>query len=120
MRYIDAFVVPVSKRNLAAYIRMAKWGKRIWMEHGAIEYHEAVGHDLNMPFGMPFPKMARLKAGETVFFSWIVYKSRAHRNRVAAKVMKDPRMNEMGAKKMPFDVKRMACGGFEIKVSASR
>jgi len=119
MQYVDGFVLPVPKKNLPAYLRIAKRAGRIWREHGALEYRECAGYDLTVKFGMPFPRLARLKAGETVVFSWIVYRSRAHRDRVNAKVMKDPRIKEMGDEKsMPFDVKRMAYGGFKVMVDA--
>lgn len=118
-KYIDGFVLPVPKKNLDDYRRMAKMASKVFREHGALEYREAIGEDLNMAFGLPFPKLTKVKAGETVIFAWIVYKSRAHRDRVSAKVMADPRMNQMmQGKKMPFDVKRMAVGGFEIFVDA--
>ncbi len=117
MNYVDGFVLPVPKKNLAAYRRMAKIGGKVWREHGALEYRECVGDDLDVKFGMPFPKMIKLKAGETVVFSWIVYKSKAHRNRVNKSAMKDPRLAAMmDPKKMPFDCKRMGCGGFKIMV----
>ena len=119
MRYVDGFVLPVPKKNLAAYRRMAQKGSRIWREHGALEYRECAGDDLNVKGPLPFPRLAKLKRGETVVFAWIVYKSRAHRDRVNAKVMKDPRMSTMMAgKAMPFDFKRMAYGGFKILVDA--
>ncbi len=117
MRYIDGFVLPVLKKNVTAYFRMAKKAGKIWREHGALEYRECVGDDLKIKMGLPFPRLAKLKAGETIVFSWIVYKSRAHRDRVNAKVMKDPRMNGLcDEKSMPFDVKRMAYGGFKALV----
>jgi uncharacterized protein YbaA (DUF1428 family) len=117
-RYVDGFVIPIQKRKVKAYLRQARLGARMWKEHGALAYTECVGEDLRVPYGMGFRKMARLKAGETVVFSWIVYRSRAHRDQVNAAVMKDPRMNDpviMGT--MPFDVKRFAMGGFEVLVS---
>jgi uncharacterized protein YbaA (DUF1428 family) len=96
---------------------MTRKAGRIWREHGALEYREGVGDDLNVKMGMPFPRTVKVKPGETVIFSWIVFKSRAHRDRVNAKVMKDPRLAEMmGPKAMPFDVKRMAYGGFTVPV----
>jgi uncharacterized protein YbaA (DUF1428 family) len=119
MPYVDGYVLPVPKKNIAAYRRMAAKGGKIWREYGALEYRECVGDDLDAKFGMPFGKMMKLKPGETVFFSWIVFKSRAHRDRVNAKVMKDPRLgNSMDTKKMPFDFKRMAYGGFKVLVDA--
>lgn len=117
MRYVDGFVLPVPKRNLKAYFRMAKKAGRIWREHGALEYRECAGDDLKVKFGMPFPRSAKVRPGETVMFSWIVYKSRAHRDRVNAKAIKDPRIKGVcNEKSMPFDVKRMAYGGFRILV----
>ena len=115
MRYADGFVLVVPKKNVAAYMRMAKRAGRIWREHGALEYCECAGDDLKPPMGVPFPRLARVKRGETVVFSWIVYRSRAHRDRVNAKVMADPRMQKMSGP-MPFDPKRMAYGGFTIGV----
>src|SRR5687767_6427072 len=117
MKYIDGFVVPVPKKKLAAYARMSKKASKVWREHGALEYRECAGDDLKNTMGASFPKQAKAKAGETVVFSWIVYKSRAHRDRVNAKVMKDPRIAAMmDPKDMPFDVKRMAYGGFQVLV----
>ena len=119
MHYVDGFVIPIPRKNLPAYRRMARKAGKIWREHGALEYRECVGDDLKVKMGLPFPRMTRLKPRETVVFSWIVYKSRAHRDRVNARVMADPRIAEMmDAKAMPFDVKRMAYGGFTILVEA--
>ena len=119
MPYVDGFLLPVPKKNLRAYFRMAKKAGKIWREHGALEYRECAGEDLNVKMGMPFPRSAKAKAGETVVFSWIVYKSRGHRDRVNAKVMKDPRIKAMNDwKSMPFDVKRMAYGGFRVVIDA--
>jgi uncharacterized protein YbaA (DUF1428 family) len=117
MPYVDGFVIPIPKKNIAAYRRIAQKAGKIWKAHGALEYRECVGDDLNMNMGLPFPKGIRTKPGETVLFSWIVYRSKAHRNRVNAKVMKDQRLTE-GAdfNKMPFDVKRMMYGGFRTIV----
>ena len=117
MRYVDGFVLPLPKKNLAAYKRMSAKAGKIWREHGAVEYIESVGDDLKVKMGTPFPKLAKPKPGETVVFSWIVYKSRKDRDAVNKKVMKDPRMNQMmDGKPMPFDVKRMAYGGFKVLV----
>ena len=117
MKYVDGFVVPVPKKNVPAYRRMAKQAGKIWREHGALEYRECVGDDLKVKMGLQFPRLSRLKSGETVFFSWIVYKSRAHRDSVNKKVMQDPRMAKMmNMKAMPFDVRRMAYGGFKALV----
>ena len=118
MAYVDGFVRPVAKKNLAAYRRMAKAAGRVWREHGAVEFRECVGDDLGVKIGMPFPRAMKLKRGETVCFSWIVFKSRAHRDRVNAKVMKDPRIARLDPKTMPFDAKRMAYGGFKTLVEA--
>jgi uncharacterized protein YbaA (DUF1428 family) len=115
--YVDGFVLPVPKKNLAAYARMAKKASKVFRKHGALEYKECAGDDLNIKFCMPFPKGIRSKPGETVVFSYIVYKSRAHRDAVNAKVMKDPRIAEMcDPKDMPFDCKRMLYGGFKAIV----
>jgi uncharacterized protein YbaA (DUF1428 family) len=116
-KYVDGFVIPLPKKNIASYRRMSKSASKVWMEHGALEYREAVGDDLNIKMGLPFPKLAKTKPNETVVFAWIVYKSRAHRDRVNAKVMNDPRLAKMmSSKDMPFDVKRMSYGGFKIFV----
>ena len=118
-QYVDGFLLPLPKRNLAAYVRMSKKAGKIWMDHGALEYRECAGEDLDVKMGVPFPRAVEVEKGETVVFSWIVYKSRAHRDRVNAKVMKDPRMAKMmDPKAMPFDVKRMFYGGFEVIVDA--
>lgn len=119
MSYVDGFVLAVPKKNLAAYSRLARAAGKVWREHGALDYKECVGEDLKVKFGLPFPRVMKLKPGETVFFSYIVFKSRRHRDRVNAKVMKDPRLAAMmDGKKMPFDVKRMAYGGFKVLVDA--
>jgi len=117
MTYVDGFVLPLPKKNIAEYRRIAKKAAKIWREYGALEYRECVGDDLNVKWALPFPRGIRIKPGETVVFSWIVYKSRAHRDRVNAKAMKDPRLAEMGdPKNMPFDCKRMMYGGFKTLV----
>jgi uncharacterized protein YbaA (DUF1428 family) len=117
MRYVDGYVVPVPKENMSAYHRMALKAGRIWREHGAPEYRECVGDDLDVKGLTPFPRQVQVKRGETVLFSWIVFKSRAHRDRVNAKVMKDPRLaGSIDPKSMPFDVKRMIYGGFKVLV----
>jgi len=119
MAYIDGFLLPIPKKSLPAYRRMAKKAGKIWREHGALEYRECVGDDLDVKMVMPFPRRVQVKRGETVIFSWVLYKSRAHRDRVVAKVMKDPRIAKMADPKgMPFDVKRMAYGGFKTLVAA--
>ena len=117
MRYIDGFVLPVPKKNMNAYVQMAKKAGKILRKHGALEYRECVGDDLKVKMGLPFPRLAKLKAGETAVFSWIVYKSRTHRDHVNAKVIKDPRLKGMcNEQSMPFDMKRMAYGGFNVAV----
>ncbi len=117
--YVDGFVLAVPKGKLDAYRRMARTAGKVWREHGALEYRECIGDDLDVEMGVPFPRMVKLKPDETVVFSWIVYKSRTHRDRVNAKVMKDPRLAEMmDPKAMPFDVKRMTYGGFKIIIDA--
>jgi uncharacterized protein YbaA (DUF1428 family) len=118
MSYVDGYVLPLPKKNIPAYRRMAQKAAKIWREHGALDYRECVGEDMKPKWGVPFPKMTKLKAGETVVFSWIVFKSRAHRDKVNAKVMKDPRIASMVPKTMPFDMKRMVYGGFETLVKA--
>ena len=118
-QYVDGFVLPVPTKNLAAYRKLAKKASRVWLEHGALEYRECVGEDLNTPFGRTFPELVKPKKGEALVFSWITYKSRAHRDRVNAKVMQDPRMlKDCDPGKLPFDVKRMSWGGFATLVQA--
>jgi uncharacterized protein YbaA (DUF1428 family) len=114
-RYVDGFVLPVPKKGLKAYQAISKKAGKVWREHGALEYFECAGDDLKIQGMRSFISLVKPKPGETVLFSFIVYKSRAHRDRVNAKVMKDPRMN-MDPKAMPFDVKRMAYGGFTALV----
>ena len=113
-RYVDGFLLPVPKKKLAEYVRMARKAGRIWLEHGAVAFMENTADDLKSPMSLSFDKVGKLKAGETILFSFIVFKSRAHRDRVNKKVMSDPRLNDMmEGKAMPFDVKRMAYGGFK-------
>ncbi len=115
--YIDGFVLPVPRKNLGAYRRISEKAGKIWKKHGALEYRECAGDDLKVKMGDSFPRRIRAKRGETVVFSWIVYKSRAHRDRVNKKVMKDPGLAKMmEGKAMPFDVKRMLYGGFKVVV----
>ena len=119
MHYVDGFVLPVPKKNLKAYRRLAVLGSKVWRKHGALEYRECVGEDLAVKMGVPFPKQLKVKTGETVVFSWIVYKSRAHRDQVNAKVMADPKMAKMMmSMPMPFDCNRMVYGGFDVLVEA--
>jgi uncharacterized protein YbaA (DUF1428 family) len=113
MSYIDGFVIPIPTQNIDDYAKMSKKAGKIWMEHGALAYCESAGDDLDVKFGTPFLKTTKAKPGETVVFAYIVFKSRAHRDKVNAKVMADPRMNEWQGMKMPFDVKRMVYGGFK-------
>lgn len=113
MPYVDGFVIAIAKKNLPAYRKMAALGCKVWKEHGALAYYECVGDDLAPAFGLPFPKLAKTKPSETVVFSWIVYKNKAHRNKVNKAVMADPRLTATMTKKMPFDVNRMAYGGFK-------
>ena len=117
--YVDGYVLPVPKKNVKAYRRMAQKAGKIWREHGALDYKECVGDDLKVKMGTPFSRSMKLKSSETVVFAYIVFKSRAHRDRVNAKVMKDQRITEMcDHKAMPFDVKRMVYGGFKVLVDA--
>ena len=119
MGYIDGFVVPVPKRKLAAYRGMARKAGKVWRDHGALLYVEGVADDVKPGKHTSFPQSVKLKPGETVVFAYIVYKSRAHRDRVNAKVMKDPRLKPMmDPKAMPFDGKRMFWGGFKVLVDA--
>jgi uncharacterized protein YbaA (DUF1428 family) len=114
MQYVDGFVVPVPKKKLAAYRALARKAGKIWREHGALEYRECIAEDVKSGKLTSFPQSVKLKPQEIVVFSWIVYKSRAHRDRVNAKVMKDPRLaGMMDIKTLPFDGKRMIYGGFE-------
>jgi uncharacterized protein YbaA (DUF1428 family) len=116
MPYVDAFVLAVSKKNLPAYTRLARAAGKVWQEHGALEYRECVSDDLSTPCGTPYTKLLNLKRGEAALFSWIVYRSRAHRDRVNKAVMSDARILAMIGKKMPFDMQRMSHGGFRTLV----
>ena len=119
MKYVDGYVLPVPKKNLTAYRRMAAACSKVWRKHGALEFRECVGDDLKTVEVKSFPTLVKPKRGEVIVFSWIVYKSRAHRASVNDKVMKDPRMARMmKTKKMPFDSKRMVYGGFKVMVDA--
>jgi uncharacterized protein YbaA (DUF1428 family) len=122
-RYVDGFVLPIPKKKVSAYRRIAKVAGKVWRQHGALDYKECIGDDLDIKGFVSFPRRANAKAGETVVFSWITYKSRAHRDQVNKKVMKDPRMLRMmkdmeDPKKTPFDPKRMSMGGFKVLVNA--
>ena len=120
MAYVDGFVLPVPKKKLKAYLKMAQWGKRVWLKHGALDYKECVGEDLKVKWGPGFRRLLKLKAGETVFFSYIVYQSRAHRDRVNAKVMKEMMASGGEPTDMPFDMRRMAYGGFKALVEGRK
>jgi uncharacterized protein YbaA (DUF1428 family) len=111
--YVDGFIVPVPKKNVSAYKKIAKLAAKVWKEYGAVEYHECQADDVKKGKWTSFPRSVKLKSNEVVFFSWIVYKSRAQRDSVLKKVMKDPRIMKMGPEMMPFDGKRMIYGGFK-------
>jgi uncharacterized protein YbaA (DUF1428 family) len=116
-RYADGFLLAVPRRKLDAYRKISQKAGKIWKEHGALEYVECVGDDLKVKTGVPFTKVGKAKSGEVVVFSWILYKSRADRDRINRKVMKDPRLaSMMDPKSMPFEMKRMAYGGFKALV----
>jgi uncharacterized protein YbaA (DUF1428 family) len=115
--YVDGFVVPVPKKNIDAYRRMSRKAGKVWREYGALEYRECVADDVKPGKYTSFPQSVKLKPNEVVWFSWIVYKSRKHRDQVNAKVMKDPRLaSMMNPKDLPFDGKRMFWGGFKVAV----
>jgi uncharacterized protein YbaA (DUF1428 family) len=119
MAYVDGFIVPVPVKQLRAYRRIAQQAGKVWREHGALEYREFVADDVKVGKWTSFPRSVKLKRGETVVFSWIVYKSREHRDRVNAKVMKDKRLAKMmDPTAMPFDTKRMIFGGFKVLIEA--
>jgi uncharacterized protein YbaA (DUF1428 family) len=114
-KYVDGFAIAVPRKNVKAYAKLARWGRRVWMKHGALQYFECVADDLKgMPSCGDFPSLMRLKKGETLFYSFIVYKSKAHRNAVNKKVMKE--MTGQPMPKMPFELERMAFGGFKTLV----
>ncbi len=117
-QYVDGFVLPMPKENVAAYKKMAEKGCKIWLEHGALEYRECIAEDSNASFGLSFPAGINAKPDETVVFAWITYESRAHRDEVNAKVMADPRISEDMDKEMPFDCKRMLYSGFDVLVAS--
>ena len=117
MPYVDGFVVPVPKKNVKAYLTMAKKAAKVWKDHGALEVRECVADDVKVGKWTSFPRSVKMKPSETVIFSYIVYKSRKDRDKVNAKVMKDPRLADMmSGKDMPFDGKRMIFGGFKVMV----
>lgn len=113
--YVDGFVICIPTRKIEAYRKMSATAGKVWIKHGALDYKECVGDDLNTKFGVPFPKQMSAKKGETVVFAFITFKSRAHRDKVNGKVMKDPEMDCGGEdmKDMPFDPERMVYGGFK-------
>lgn len=114
--YVDGFVLPVPKKNIEAYRKLARQAGKVWREHGALEYRECVADDVSPGKTTSFPQSVKLKPNEVVWFSYIVYKSRKHRDAVNKKVMSDPRIAKMGADKAPFDAKRMIYGGFKVSV----
>lgn len=112
--YVDGFILPIPRKNVALYKKWAKISGKVWMEHGAIDYYECIADDVKAGKVTSFPQSVKLKKGEVVFFSWATYKSRAHRDRVLKKVMADPRLAPMmEAEMMPFDGMRMIWGGFK-------
>jgi uncharacterized protein YbaA (DUF1428 family) len=121
MAYVDGYLLPLPRKNRRLYQGLARKAGKIWREHGALEYRECIGEDIKPKkgMGMPFARTVKGKPSETIVFSWVVFKSRAHRDSVNAKVMKDPRMAKMMEEgPMPFDIKRMAYGGFKVLVEA--
>jgi uncharacterized protein YbaA (DUF1428 family) len=115
MSYVDGYVIPIRKNKIKEYVPMARLGKKMWLKYGALDYKECIGEDLKNKFGVSFSKLAKAKAGETVVFAYIVYKSRAHRDSVNKRVMKH--METLGGpKSMPFDIRKMAYGGFKTVV----
>jgi uncharacterized protein YbaA (DUF1428 family) len=118
MAYVDGFVVPVPKRKVQAYLRMARKAGKVWRDHGALDYVESMADDVKPGKLTSFPQSVKLKPGEAVWFSWVVYKSRRHRDSVMKKVMKDKRLADMmDPKKLPFDAKRMFFGGFKVMIN---
>lgn len=117
-KYVDGFLIPIKKKNLKEYKKMAKLGCKVWMEHGALDYYECEGAVIENTWGLPFTKLCKLKSDETVIFAFIIYKSKAHRNSVTKKVHKDPRMKPENFTKIPFDMKRFSTGEFKVIVNA--
>lgn len=115
-RYIDGYVIPVKKKNVNGYKKMATVGRNVWMKHGALDYYECVGAKLSNEWGLSFTKLCKLKSDETVVFAFIVYKSKAHRDKVTKKVHADPAMDPSKFKTMPFDMKRFTTGEFKTLV----
>lgn len=118
MSYVDGFVAPVPKDRLDDYVKMARLARKVWLEYGALDYHEAVADDVAVGKLTSFPRSVKLKPDEVVVFAYIVYKSRKQRDSIMAKVMADPRMANMDPKTMPFDAKRMFYGGFKTLVKS--
>jgi alkaline phosphatase len=116
MRYVDGFLIPIPKKHLRTYQRIAQKAGKVWKKLGALEYCETVGDDLAIRQVIPFPKRVKVKRGETVVFSWIVYRSKAHRDQVNARVMKHPDIVKMMTQPSPFELKRMSYGGFRMLV----
>ncbi len=119
-RYVDGFLIPIKKKDLTTYKKMAALGCKVWLEHGALDYYECVGDEIKNTWGLSFEKLCKLKPSETVIFAFIVYKSKAHRNSVNKKVHKDPRMSIEKFPKMPCDMKRFSTGGFKAMVNKSK
>lgn len=117
-RYVDGYVIPLKKKDIPAYKRIAKIASKVWIDHGALEYRECVLEDGKTKSFVPFAKLAKLRPGETVVFAWVVYRSRAARDRINGAVMKDPRLANMDMASMPVDAKRMTFGGFDVLVEA--
>jgi uncharacterized protein YbaA (DUF1428 family) len=117
MEYVDGFLIAVPKKKMAAYRKMAKLGAKVWREHGALDYRECIADDVSWGKRTSFPRAVKQKPGETVIFSYIIYRSRAHRDAVNKKAMKDKRFAGMNMKDMPFDTKRMIFGGFKTIVT---
>ena len=117
MEYVDGFVLPLPKKNVNEYKRIARLAGKVWRDHGALDYRECVADDISVGKRTSFPRSVKMKSGETVVFAWITYKSRKERDRINKKVMKDPRLAKMmDPKKMPFDARRMFWGGFKTIV----
>lgn len=116
-QYVDGFVLPIPKKKVAAYRKLARLGAKVWKEYGALDYRECIADDVKPGKTTSFPQSVKLKRDEVVWFSYIVFKSRRHRDQVNAKVMKDPRIAGMNPKDMPFDARRMIYGGFKVEVS---
>jgi len=115
-KYVDGFLIPIPTRNIAAYKKLAKKASKVWLDHGALAYFETTGDDLAVKGVVSFAKVAKAKRNETVILSWIVYKSKAHRNAANKKVMEDPRIANFDPEIMPFDSKKMTYGGFKVLV----